>query len=41
MPGTARNAKALAGIGLPDDLLRGVLAGNAAKLFPGLDIESS
>lgn len=38
MPGTARNARALAGIGLPAELLRGVLSGNAAKLFPGLDI---
>ncbi|HEX3590477.1 MAG TPA: amidohydrolase family protein [Pseudonocardiaceae bacterium] len=38
MPGTARNARALAKIGLPDDLLHGVLSGNAAKLFPGLDV---
>jgi predicted TIM-barrel fold metal-dependent hydrolase len=38
IPGVARNARALAGLGLPDDVLRGVLAGNAAKLFPGLGI---
>lgn len=38
VPGTAANARALTTIGLPDDVLRDVLAGNAAKLFPGLDI---
>lgn len=38
VPGPARNARALADIGLPDDVLTGVLSGNAAKLFPGLDI---
>ncbi|HKN98362.1 MAG TPA: amidohydrolase family protein [Pseudonocardiaceae bacterium] len=38
VPGPGRNARDLAGIGLPEDVLRGVLAGNAAKLFPGLDI---
>jgi uncharacterized protein len=36
-PGAARNARATAELGLPRDVLRGVLAGNAAKLFPGLD----
>lgn len=36
IPGIAKNARALAELGLPDDLLRGVLSGNAAKLFPGL-----
>lgn len=38
VPGTARNARALAELGWPDDVLRGVLAGNAAKLFPGLAV---
>ncbi|GDY33284.1 amidohydrolase family protein [Gandjariella thermophila] len=38
VPGPGRNAAALAGIGLPPDVLRGVLSGNAAKVFPGLDI---
>jgi predicted TIM-barrel fold metal-dependent hydrolase len=38
VPGVARNARALAGLGWPEDVLRGVLAGNAAKLFPGLAI---
>ncbi|HEX5405170.1 MAG TPA: amidohydrolase family protein [Pseudonocardiaceae bacterium] len=38
VPGTARNARGLAAIGLPDDVLTGVLSGNAAKLFPGLNI---
>jgi hypothetical protein len=38
VPGAARNARDLATIGLPEDVLRGVLAGNAAKLFPGLGI---
>jgi predicted TIM-barrel fold metal-dependent hydrolase len=38
VPGPGRNARALADIGLPDDVLTGVLSGNAAKLFPGLDI---
>ncbi|HVV24826.1 MAG TPA: amidohydrolase family protein [Pseudonocardiaceae bacterium] len=38
VPGPGNNARDLAGIGLPEDVLRGVLAGNAAKLFPGLDI---
>jgi uncharacterized protein len=38
IPGVAHNARALATLGLPADLLRAVLAGNAAKLFPGLEI---
>lgn len=38
VPGIARNAQALAGIGLPDQLLHDVLSGNAAKVFPGLNI---
>jgi uncharacterized protein len=38
VPGTANNARALAELGWPDEVLRGVLAGNAAKLFPGLAI---
>ena len=38
IPGVARNARALAELGLPGEVLRGVLGGNAAKLFPGLGI---
>jgi predicted TIM-barrel fold metal-dependent hydrolase len=38
VPGPGRNAASVAGIGLPPDVLRGVLSGNAAKVFPGLDI---
>jgi uncharacterized protein len=38
VPGPARNAAALATLSLPSDILRGVLSGNAAKVFPGLDI---
>jgi uncharacterized protein len=34
----AHNARALAELGLPEEVLRDVLAGNAAKLFPGLGI---
>ncbi|MTD58661.1 amidohydrolase family protein [Amycolatopsis pithecellobii] len=36
VPGAARNVRALASLGLPDDVLTDVLAGNAGKLFPGL-----
>jgi predicted TIM-barrel fold metal-dependent hydrolase len=38
VPGVARNARALTGLGWPEEVLRGVLSGNAAKLFPGLAI---
>ncbi|GAB3458532.1 amidohydrolase family protein [Actinophytocola sediminis] len=38
IPGIARNARAVSDLGLPADVLRGVLGGNAAKLFPGLGI---
>jgi uncharacterized protein len=38
MPGQAANAAALARLGLPEDLLRGVLSGNAAAVYPGLDL---
>jgi predicted TIM-barrel fold metal-dependent hydrolase len=38
MPGIARNAQALAGLRLPDELLRGMLSGNAAKVFGGLNV---
>lgn len=38
VPGTANNARAVGGLGLSDAVLDGVLAGNAAKLFPGLDV---
>lgn len=38
IPGVAANARAVAALGWQADVLRGVLAGNAAKLFPGLNI---
>lgn len=38
VPGVAHNARAVKALGWPEDVLRGVLAENAAKLFPGLDI---
>jgi predicted TIM-barrel fold metal-dependent hydrolase len=38
IPGVAHNARALAELGLPEEVVRDVLAGNAAKLFPGLGI---
>lgn len=38
VPGAARNVAALRDLGLPADVLRDVLAGNAAKVFPGLDV---
>ncbi|SFK59379.1 amidohydrolase family protein [Amycolatopsis sacchari] len=38
VPGTARNVRALAELGLPAAVLRAVLSGNAAKLFPGLGV---
>jgi hypothetical protein len=36
VPGIARNARAVAGLGLPDDVLAGVLAGNALTVYRGL-----
>ncbi|WP_199430495.1 amidohydrolase family protein [Qaidamihabitans albus] len=33
VPGAARNVRALAGLGLPEGVLRDVLAGNATKLY--------
>jgi predicted TIM-barrel fold metal-dependent hydrolase len=38
VPGANRNVRALSKLGLPVDVLRGVLSGNAAKLIPGLDV---
>jgi predicted TIM-barrel fold metal-dependent hydrolase len=38
IPGVANNARALAVLGWSVEVLRGVLSGNAAKLFPGLNI---
>jgi predicted TIM-barrel fold metal-dependent hydrolase len=38
IPGVARNARAVAELGWPEEVLRGVLSENAAKLFPGLAI---
>ena len=36
VPGIARNARALADLGLDEDVLAGVLAGNAMNVYPGL-----
>jgi predicted TIM-barrel fold metal-dependent hydrolase len=36
VPGIARNARALAALGLDEDVLAGVLAGNAMNVYPGL-----
>ncbi|KAA0020043.1 amidohydrolase family protein [Antrihabitans cavernicola] len=38
VPGVRRNVEALAGIGLPDDVLSNVLAGNALRVFPRLTV---
>ncbi|HJQ45272.1 MAG TPA: amidohydrolase family protein [Amycolatopsis sp.] len=38
VPGASRNVRALADLGLPDEVLTDILSGNAAKLFPGLGI---
>lgn len=38
VPGVATNARSLSTLDLPPEVLRGVLAGNAAKLFPNLAI---
>jgi uncharacterized protein len=37
VPGIARNARAVAALGLPDDTLAAVLAGNATRVYPGID----
>ena len=34
VPGIARNARGLAALGLGDDVLAGVLAGNALTVYP-------
>lgn len=36
VPGIARNARAIAGLDLGEDVLAGVLAGNALTVYPGL-----
>src|SRR5271166_2998721 len=38
VPGVARNVRAVAALGLPDDTLAGVLAANARHIYPGLTI---
>jgi predicted TIM-barrel fold metal-dependent hydrolase len=38
VPGASRNIAALRSLGLPADVLRDVLSGNAAKVFPGLGV---
>ncbi|MGH3437543.1 MAG: amidohydrolase family protein [Sciscionella sp.] len=38
VPGTSRNIAALRALDLPVDVLRDVLSGNAAKIFPGLAV---
>jgi len=37
-PGVVGNVRAVAALGLPDDTLAAVLAGNAARVYPGLTI---
>ena len=37
VPGIAANARAVAGLGLPDDVVAGVLGGTALSLYAGLD----
>ena len=39
VPGTARNVRALAALGLPAEVLAAVLAGNAARVYPGVAAE--
>lgn len=36
VPGTAQNARAIAGLGLPDDVIAAVLGGNALSIYAGL-----
>ncbi|MGZ4501371.1 MAG: amidohydrolase family protein, partial [Nocardioidaceae bacterium] len=36
VPGTAQNARAVAGLGLPDDVAAAVLGGNALRVYAGL-----
>ena len=36
VPSVAGNIRALAGLGLPEEVLSGVLSGNAIKLMPSL-----
>jgi predicted TIM-barrel fold metal-dependent hydrolase len=38
VPGLATNARAVTALGLPDDILAAVLAGNAARVYPGLNV---
>ena len=38
VPGVARNARAVAALGLPDDTLAAVLAANACRIFPTLPV---
>jgi hypothetical protein len=37
VPGTAQNARAVAGLGLPEDVVSAVLGGNALSVYAGLD----
>lgn len=37
VPGTAQNARAVAGLGLPEDVVAAVLGGNALKVYSGLN----
>jgi predicted TIM-barrel fold metal-dependent hydrolase len=36
VPGTAQNARAIAGLGLPDDVIAAVFGGNALSIYAGL-----
>jgi len=38
VPGTAQNARAVAGLGLPDDVVAAVLGGNALSVYAGIEV---
>ncbi|MGH9066259.1 MAG: amidohydrolase family protein [Acidimicrobiales bacterium] len=41
VPGVAANARAVAGLGLPDEVVPLVLGGNASQVYAGLGVETS
>jgi predicted TIM-barrel fold metal-dependent hydrolase len=41
VPGTAQNARAVAGLGLPDETVTAVLGGNALSVYAGLDPDAA
>ncbi|TDO34756.1 hypothetical protein EV643_12513 [Kribbella sp. VKM Ac-2527] len=38
VPGTAQNARAVAGLGLPDEVVAAVLGGNALSVYAGIEV---